>query len=176
MTAEGELLWSGSRDSQGRASEACLELVTGSGYNLEDVTGFLADVGPGSFTGVRVGVTLAKTLAWTNNVSCGGADSFDLINANGTVVFPSKKNEWFVREPGQEVRRQTQLPTGPFEGFGPGLESQKYPLAERFALILNQIEWMHPMKLLPVYLIEPSISIPKNPLQVLGKPQETTHK
>lgn len=39
--------------------------------------------GPGSYTGVRIGVTIAKTLAWTLNIPLTGVSSLELIAANG---------------------------------------------------------------------------------------------
>lgn len=34
------------------------------GWNFPDLDGFALSIGPGSFTGLRVGVTMVKTLAW----------------------------------------------------------------------------------------------------------------
>lgn len=136
---------------------------------LTDVRLFVADLGPGSFTGVRVGVTLAKSLAWANGALCGGANAFDLIAADQTVVFPSKRGEWFVRRVGQDALRQQSLPDEPFLGFGPGIEDQVFPDAKRFASLLAGIEVVAPEVLTPAYLIDPSISVPKKPYRsVLG--------
>jgi len=169
VATKGAVLWSGAREAKGNASAACIGLLEESGYEVSLATGFLADLGPGSFTGVRVGVTLAKTFAWALGVKCGGVDSFDLIDPFGMVVFPSKKGEWFVRVPGVEVVRQTELPEGKYSGFGPGIEPPNYPNAAGFSRIMDRIRWIQPEGLAPEYLIEPSISLPKNPGQVLGR-------
>ncbi|WP_026693054.1 tRNA (adenosine(37)-N6)-threonylcarbamoyltransferase complex dimerization subunit type 1 TsaB [Peribacillus kribbensis] len=39
--------------------------------------------GPGSYTGVRIGVTIAKTLAWTLNIPLSGISSLEVLAANG---------------------------------------------------------------------------------------------
>lgn len=51
-----------------RASQRLLpfidELLKKKGKSLEDVTEIEVDTGPGSFTGLRVGVSVANTLGW----------------------------------------------------------------------------------------------------------------
>lgn len=169
LTPDGELIASGEEEAPMAASGACLRilqrLLNESKSDLRDATAFLSDLGPGSFTGVRVGVTLAKTLAFAHNANAGGANSFDLIDPSQTVVLPSKRGEWFIREPGCEPIRSNALPAQPFIGFGPGIEDPLYPNAARFASLLTNIEMVEPELLVPEYLIDPAISQPKKPFK-----------
>jgi len=161
------VIWSGSENAPQGASGACLRLLErmaeNSGVRVEDAEMFVADLGPGSFTGVRVGVTLAKSFGYLFDRPVAGATSFDLIAADRVVVLPSKKGEYFVREPGMTPFRTPELPEMPFIGFGPGIEPQTTPSAARFFEILDTLNPVDAMTFVPEYLIEPSISIPKKP-------------
>lgn len=168
FSTEGEILFSGELESRQEASNTCLQLLEQSGLDVLQGTLFLADLGPGSFTGTRVGVTLAKTLAWAANGECAGALAFDLISVDKTVVFPSRRGEWFVRPPGGEVTRNESLPECDYLGFGPSIDDPVYPHAKRFASLLVHLDRMAPEALVPVYLIDPSISLPKQPLSRVG--------
>lgn len=168
LSAEGAVLFSEGRESRNAASQACLELLQVAqrelGFDLKGVQLWLADLGPGSFTGTRVGVTLAKTLAFANEADAGGASAFDLVDARGNVVLPNKKGEWFFRRVGEAPLLVTDLPDEAFLGYGAGVEPLTYPSAEKFAPILAKIERKSPFDLMPEYLVSPSISIPKQPL------------
>ncbi len=51
-------------------------------WQSTDVTGWIVGLGPGSFTGLRVGITTVKTLAWAGQAPVVGIDSFRVIAAN----------------------------------------------------------------------------------------------
>jgi len=143
-------------------------MVAEPGLQLENATLFLADIGPGSFTGVRVGVVLAKTFAYMNSCEVAGASSFDLIHPDETVVLPSKRGEFFIRKPGQLAIRSVELPELPYVGFGPGVEPAIYPSAAAFVSLLSKISPASAMQFVPEYLIEPSISVPKTPFKKIA--------
>lgn len=163
---DGRVRRESSRVAPQAASGACLAMLEALlDEPLSKATLILADLGPGSFTGVRVGVTLAKVLAFMAGASCGGASSFDLVNREGDVAIPSRRGEYFIRKPGHEPFRTTERPATTLVGFGPWFEEGEavYPLAARFSALVTSLTTLAPEELLPSYLMEPSISLPKSP-------------
>ncbi len=69
---------------------AVQRLLTGAELEPCDIGAIVVDVGPGSFTGVRVGVTVAKTLAWSLGLDVHAFHSLEVLAAcvrtNGRVV------------------------------------------------------------------------------------------
>lgn len=51
------------------------------GWDIEDVEGFAVTIGPGSFTGLRIGLSTIKTLAWTLEKPLAGIPTLDAIAA-----------------------------------------------------------------------------------------------
>ena len=129
ITEGGEVIFVAREETKQNASGLCLRMLQSSGVPLRDVKLYVADVGPGSFIGVRVGVTLAKTLAFANSVLAAGVTSFDLIDPDRTVAFPSKKGEWFIRRPGEEVGRAPALGEGQKLIHSPQGTDQTKPLS-----------------------------------------------
>jgi len=167
---DDQVLFAETREWKNRALEAFSEMLEELPVPLARVDLFVADLGPGSFTGTRVGVTLAKSLGYAHAKPCAGVTSFDLISTERVVVFPSKRGEWFVRIPGKEITR-TELPLEELRklhpeliGFGPGLEPLTYPTAQNVRSVVRELKPVSAAELLPVYLIEPSISTPKKPI------------
>ena len=164
LTAEGKVLATEKSLAPMRASEACLSLLEALSVDLTMVSMFVSDLGPGSFTGVRVGVTIAKTLAFARSVKVAGLASFDLIAPDQTVAIPSKKGEYFVRTPGQVPVRMVERPSGNLVGFGPWFEGvETFPDASAFGPTVGRLIAMEPEALIPLYLMEPSITQPKKP-------------
>ncbi|EIT84399.1 Imetal-dependent protease putative molecular chaperone-like protein [Fictibacillus macauensis ZFHKF-1] len=59
--------------------------------------------GPGSYTGVRIGVTIAKTLAWTLHKELVGVSSLEVLAQNGKYfpgfvcpLFDARRTQWYT--------------------------------------------------------------------------------
>lgn len=65
-----------------RAMPAIEELLTKAGLVPADIDAIAVSEGPGSYTGVRIGVTIAKTLAWTLGKPLVGVSSLKALAAN----------------------------------------------------------------------------------------------
>lgn len=67
----------------GRHGRALIPMIQGllreSGLAPKDLEGILVGAGPGSYTGVRVGVTAAKTMAWAIGCPLVGLDSLEIL-------------------------------------------------------------------------------------------------
>lgn len=140
-----------SRESGHRASQALIELtdllLAEARLALTEVDVFAADRGPGSFIGVRVGITLVKSWAYALDKPCAGISAFDLIPDGSTIQ--SRKGFYFVRDSAGLVRLEA------------GDRSSELPNASR-AKVMSLVE-VAPEQLLPDYVLEPSISTPKVP-------------
>ena len=65
-----------------RAMSAISEIFDKVGMTPSDIDAIAVSEGPGSYTGVRIGVTIAKTLAWTLKKPLVGISSIKAIAAN----------------------------------------------------------------------------------------------
>ena len=74
---------------------------------LANLDGIAVGIGPGSFTGVKIGVIAAKSLAWSRSLPLVGISSMDAVAAGVEinsadilkllVTVPSTRNEIYVR-------------------------------------------------------------------------------
>ena len=58
---------------------AAQELLKNSGLQVRDLKGIGVALGPGSWTGLRVGIALAKAMAWGASVELTGVSSFEAL-------------------------------------------------------------------------------------------------
>lgn len=79
----GELVTNLNKNHSVRAMPAVDQLMKDCEIKPDTLDRIVVGRGPGSFTGVRIGVTLAKTLAWSLNVPLVGVSSLELLAANG---------------------------------------------------------------------------------------------
>lgn len=67
------------------AMPAIEEVLARAGLKAGDLDVIAVSEGPGSYTGVRIGVTLAKTLAWTLQIPLVGVSSLKALAANAIL-------------------------------------------------------------------------------------------
>lgn len=61
-------------------------ILTDAGWSLDDLDGFAVSLGPGSFTGLRIGLSIVKGLAWATGKPLVGVPTLDGLAANVSFV------------------------------------------------------------------------------------------
>lgn len=115
-TVQASVVFEGRRTLSRRLMGQMDGLFRGSGLTLGDMSAFAVGLGPGSFTGVRVGVTTAKTLAQVTGKPLVGVGTLDAYavgwEASPAVVvpvLPSRRGEVYAA-----VSQQGQVRDAPF--------------------------------------------------------------
>lgn len=63
------------------------ELLTTAGLSARELNAFGVGVGPGSYTGVRIGVTAAKTFAWTHGMALLAVSSLETMALGAAEAY-----------------------------------------------------------------------------------------
>ncbi|WP_216831755.1 tRNA (adenosine(37)-N6)-threonylcarbamoyltransferase complex dimerization subunit type 1 TsaB [Alkalihalobacterium elongatum] len=79
----GEMITNLKKNHSVRLMPAISQLMNEVGMKPSDLERVIVAHGPGSYTGVRIGVTTAKTLAWTLNIPIVGVSSLEVLAQNG---------------------------------------------------------------------------------------------
>lgn len=119
LTAEWTLL--SSRTHNRRLLEGVDRLLADAGWVLEDVDAFAVTTGPGSFTGIRIGLSTLKAMAWTLERPLVGVPSLEALAAPLAVaslsvcpVIDARKHEVYAalyRPDGQGDLREERPPS-----------------------------------------------------------------
>jgi tRNA threonylcarbamoyladenosine biosynthesis protein TsaB len=108
LRCDGNCLEERSLDQSGRRHARSLvaeiaELFRGYGFPLRDTQLVAVSIGPGSFTGLRVGVVCAKTLAYSTGCQLAAIDTFLSIAENSpldvtelSVISDAQRGELFL--------------------------------------------------------------------------------
>jgi tRNA threonylcarbamoyladenosine biosynthesis protein TsaB len=81
-------------------------LITRADIQLADVTHIAVGVGPGAFTGLRIGVATARAIATANGVGLTGVSSLAALAAGVgevTPVIDARRKEFFFRIDGEDL-------------------------------------------------------------------------
>lgn len=73
------------------------DMLRDNGLRPSDLTGIGVGVGPGSYTGIRIGVTVAKTMAWALRIPVAGVSSLEAMALAAPEADPAAGvEEWIV--------------------------------------------------------------------------------
>jgi len=78
----GEYITNIKRNHSTRVLPAIDFLLKDCGMDIKDINKIIVANGPGSYTGLRIGLTIGKTLAWTLNIPIVGVSSLKLVAAS----------------------------------------------------------------------------------------------
>ncbi len=82
-----------------RTMPAIIDIINNASINIKDINKIAVCIGPGSFTGVRIGVTISKTIAYLLNIPIVTITSIDLIGLNldkESYVAVKENNGYFL--------------------------------------------------------------------------------
>lgn len=102
---DGALACSLSREGHGDMVLSLVsEMLASRGLRARDVARWAVDIGPGSFTGVRVGVSTVKGIAFATGAEVVAVDAFDALTGgeDAIAILEAGKGEVYFRVPGEE--------------------------------------------------------------------------
>ncbi|WP_042357632.1 tRNA (adenosine(37)-N6)-threonylcarbamoyltransferase complex dimerization subunit type 1 TsaB [Bacillus rubiinfantis] len=102
----------------------------------KDLTRIVVAKGPGSYTGVRIGVTIAKTLAWSLNIPLVGISSLEILAAGVGRYFTGYVSPLFDARRGQIYTGLYHFELGQLKV----LKSDRLTMAVEWAKELGQLD------------------------------------
>jgi len=143
------ILWKyleeGNNDHSEKLNVLIKKMIDDTKIEISNIDQIIVGKGPGSYTGVRVGMTVAKTFAWAKNIPLYTFGSLDMIaaskmNQDGiyVVMLDARRGNSFVKIIESKNRFVTTLLEDTFMSNQAieELVASKYPNA----IIVNQVE------------------------------------
>jgi tRNA threonylcarbamoyladenosine biosynthesis protein TsaB len=100
-TVMGEYISNIKKNHSVRVMPAIQTLMNECSIKPGELSKIVVAEGPGSYTGVRIGVTIAKTLAWTLNIPMSGVSSLEVAAASAGRYFDGYVSPFFDARRGQ---------------------------------------------------------------------------
>jgi len=107
------------------------------GWSTADLEGIAVGRGPGSYTGVRIGITVAKTMAWALKLPVVGVSSLEAMAAGGMLEARPERGAgpvWLI--PMMNARRG-QVYTGLYSAAGEGVGGAAGGLEEQLEPVVG---------------------------------------
>jgi tRNA threonylcarbamoyladenosine biosynthesis protein TsaB len=101
----GEVAFSGPMRHSAELFPAVCSLLDGLNRKPEDIEHIYISAGPGSFTGLRIAVTMAKTMHLANALKIVAVNTLDIIAANVISLTPESTQKKINQEPNSEVKK-----------------------------------------------------------------------
>lgn len=154
----GELITNINKNHSIRLMPAISDLMKEVGVKPSELDRIIVGKGPGSYTGVRIGVTIAKTMAWSLKIPIVGVSSLEFQAQNGRFF------SGYVC-PIMDARRG-QVYTGLYQSNRTGVIATK---ADRHVLFRD---WLEELKLLndPILFLGNDVSLHQDLIiEILGE-------
>jgi tRNA threonylcarbamoyladenosine biosynthesis protein TsaB len=158
---------------------ACGDLLKGQGWRPADLHGVIVSRGPGSYTGLRVGVMSAKTLAYATGCALLGVETFAALAVQAPdeartldVIADAQQDKVYVQRfdrAGDGWQPRTSLAIVPVAEWlktltpdvwisGPGLEQHRAILPPSALLVAEEQRYPRPERLLRLGLVRHAAS------------------
>ena len=101
----GQITFSGVMTHSRELFPSIDKLLANIGVTSTDIGDIYVSTGPGSFTGIRIGVAAAKMMAFANNAKVIGVNTMDVIAANATKYTNYSDYRAFAKKTAEKIGR-----------------------------------------------------------------------